>query len=92
MTYELTFKAAAITYWEFAYDEDTSFISQSSSEVYQPGSTYTESGCLKSNCYHFVIIGTESYSLVVDGAQFASGEQIEDPEVSLFGTCRPIES
>ena len=92
MTYELTFKAAALTSWEFAYGENVSLVSHYSSEVYQPGSTYTESGCLKSNCYHFVIKDAESYSLVFDGAEFASGEQIEDPEVSLYGTCRPIES
>lgn len=99
MSYELSFKAGtsgvnadtALSHWEFAYHDNVSLIEEeASSEVYQSGSSYIETGCLPSNCYRFVIKDTESYSLKVDGVEVAKGEDIEDLEVSLFGTCRPI--
>jgi hypothetical protein len=97
MSYELTFRArtysdiSAPASWKFSYDEDLSIIGESSAGMmYHSGASYTESGCLKSNCYHFDINGAESYSLVIDGEELASGTDIYEPETSLFGTCQSM--
>ncbi len=90
LAYTLTFTASASTYWMFAYGEEVALVARQSSEVYQNGVEYTESGCLHSNCYQFIIENASSYSLVVEDSEFAHGYQIIDPEISLFGTCRPI--
>ena len=102
VSYELTLNTGpgSETSWEIAYGEDRFDIVTSSNEEYRPQSNYVEVGCLDYNCYSFTIsdssgLGMEggSYSFKVDGIEIASGggQQFQFNEVSLFGTCKPVD-
>jgi len=73
----------------------------SSNQEYESQCNYVEGGCLDYNCYSFTmsdssVLGMEggSYSFKVDGIEIASGggQQFQFSEVSLFGTCKPVDT
>ena len=95
MTYEISFETSSgyshSASWAFAYDGNISIIAGISSQAYNTGSTYSETGCLKSNCYNFSINNAANYNLKVDDIKVANSDVLVGNQVSLFGTCEAIQ-
>ena len=95
MTYEISFETSSSysqsTSWAFVYDENTSIVAGISSQAYNTGSTYSETGCLKSNCYNFSINNAANYNLKIDGITVANSDVLVGNQVILFGTCEDIQ-
>jgi hypothetical protein len=102
VSYEITLNTGpgSATSWEITYGEERSNIVASSNQEYEAQSNYVEVGCLDYNYYSFTMSDSSglgmkggSYSLKVDGIEIASGgeHQFQFSEVSLFGTCKPVD-
>lgn len=68
ISYEISFVTSSSSsqpaFWTFTYDEDTSIVAKSSNHGYFSTPTYSDNGCLQSNCY----------TLQIDGISVASSD------------------
>jgi len=77
--------------WTFVFHEDSSIVAKRSNREYLSDFTYSESGCLMSNCYKFLIKNVSKYNLKINGEVRVSSDQFVGEQASLFGTCGPLQ-